>query len=145
MYGNANKLLCYVITIRSFFIPEDCVKFTPTKRRLTTSHLPILEPVLKPALPSYAIYSPILSPLLPWHFMSLAQSFMSCDTRISSYNYCCYYQHYLSSWSVFFRSCCTKVGRLPFQSINRHWGTRPYSCVELHSWWFSFGWKNFHY
>ena len=32
-------------------------KFTPTKRRLTTSHLPILEPVLKPALPSYPIYS----------------------------------------------------------------------------------------
>ena len=33
------------------------MKFTPTKRRLTTSHLPILQPVLKLALPSYPIYS----------------------------------------------------------------------------------------
>ena len=30
-------------------------KFTPTKRRLSTSHIPILELVLKPALPSYTI------------------------------------------------------------------------------------------
>ena len=27
--------------------------------------------LLKPALPSYTIYSPILSTLHPWHFMSL--------------------------------------------------------------------------
>ena len=33
------------------------MKFTPTKRRLTTSHLPILEPGLNLALPSYPIYS----------------------------------------------------------------------------------------
>ena len=35
------------------------LKFTPTKRRFIfiTSHLPILEPVLKLALPSYTIYS----------------------------------------------------------------------------------------
>ena len=30
----------------------------------------ILEPVLKPALPSYTIYSLILSPLHPWNFIS---------------------------------------------------------------------------
>ena len=33
------------------------MKFTPTKRRLPTSHIPILEPVWKIALPSYTIYS----------------------------------------------------------------------------------------
>ena len=33
------------------------MKFTPTKRRLTTSHILILEPVWKLALPSYTIYS----------------------------------------------------------------------------------------
>ena len=38
---------------------------TPIKRRLTTSHLPILEPVLKPALPSYTIYSSSLPPSTP--------------------------------------------------------------------------------
>ena len=33
-----------------------------TKRRLSTSHIPILEPVWKPALPSYTIYSDSLHP-----------------------------------------------------------------------------------
>ena len=33
-----------------------------TKRRLSTSHIPILEPVWKPALPSYTIYSDSLPP-----------------------------------------------------------------------------------
>ena len=37
-------------------------KSTSTKRRLSTSHIPILEPVLEPALPSYIIYSNSLPP-----------------------------------------------------------------------------------
>ena len=48
-------------------------KFTPTKRRLTTSPLPISEPVLKLALPSHTIYSNSL-PFHPWHFLGLSPS-----------------------------------------------------------------------
>ena len=54
-------------------------KFTPTKRRLTTSHLPILEPVLKRAIPSYKIYSNLtFYGLFPLSFSRF------CDTRIFS-------------------------------------------------------------
>ena len=53
-------------------MPEDWVQiYFNQKDIITTSHLPILEPVLNPALPSYTISSPILSLLRPWHFMSL--------------------------------------------------------------------------
>ena len=44
---------------------ENSLKFTPTKRRLTTSHLPTLEPLLKPALSSYTINSSSLPPSIP--------------------------------------------------------------------------------
>ena len=61
-------------------------KSTPTKRRLTTSHLPIiLEPVLKRALPSYTIYSnfPSLPSLTFYGLFPLSFS-RFCDTRIFS-------------------------------------------------------------
>ena len=60
-------------------------KFTPTKRRLTTSHLPILEPVLKTTIPSYTIYSNSLSPSIPDILCASPWSFARfCDTCISS-------------------------------------------------------------
>ena len=40
-------------------------EFTPTKRRLSISLLPILQPLLKPILPSYAIYSISFPPSHP--------------------------------------------------------------------------------
>ena len=64
-------------------------KFTPTKKAISyISHLPILEPVLKPALPSYPIYSNSL-PLPSLTFYGPPPppppSFARfCDTRISS-------------------------------------------------------------
>ena len=52
--------------------------------RALASHLPIIEPALKPALHSYAIYSNSL-PFHPWHFMGIPLDFTRfCDTRISS-------------------------------------------------------------
>ena len=48
---------------------ENSLKFTPTKRRLSASHLPTLEPLLKPALSSYTINSNSLAPFHPWNFM----------------------------------------------------------------------------
>ena len=58
------------------------MKFTPTKRRLSTSHLPIFEPVLKPTLPSNTIYSISLPPSHPSHLLASTERF--CETRISS-------------------------------------------------------------
>ena len=49
-------------------------KFTPTKRRLSACHLPILEPMLKPALPSYTIYSISFPPSHPRHFIGLLRA-----------------------------------------------------------------------
>ena len=67
---------------------ENSLKFTPTKRRLTTSHLPTLEPLLKPALSSYTINSSSL-PLPSLTFFGLPppspNSARFCDTRIFSY------------------------------------------------------------
>ena len=60
-------------------------KFTPTKRRLTTSHLQILEPVLKRAIPSYKIYSNFPSlPSLTFYGLSPLSFSRFCDTRIFS-------------------------------------------------------------
>ena len=40
----------------------------------STSHLSILEPLLKPALPSHTIYSNSPPPSHPWHFMGLPRA-----------------------------------------------------------------------
>ena len=45
-----------------FYRQSTGFKFTPTKRRLSTSHIPVLEPVLKPALLSCTNYSDSLLP-----------------------------------------------------------------------------------
>ena len=48
--------------------------FLRTKRRLSTSHLPILEPMLRPALLNHTIYSISLPPSHPRHFMGLPRA-----------------------------------------------------------------------
>ena len=54
-----------------FLTTEYWLTYTPTKRRLTKSHFPILEPVMKLTLPSYTIYSsslPRFTPDILWTF-----------------------------------------------------------------------------
>ena len=67
---SVNSLIAVVhYTRKSFLTTEHWFKFTPAKRRLTTSHLPVLEPVLKRALPSYTICSnslPLPTPGILW-------------------------------------------------------------------------------
>ena len=75
------------------WIPEDPFKArvlgsksTPTKRRLITSHLPILEPVLKPAPPSPVIQFNLLPRLLIPHILWTSPKLPRfCDTRFSSF------------------------------------------------------------
>ena len=59
------------------------MKFTPTKRRLTISHLSVLEPVLKLALPSYPSFLPLLSPGLPPSWGSAIHVFLVFSWRQS--------------------------------------------------------------
>ena len=67
---------------KSFFMTEHRFKFTPTKKRLTTSHLQVSEPVLKPPKLHNLLQ---FTPFHPWHFIGLPPSFARfCDTRISS-------------------------------------------------------------
>ena len=56
-------------------------KFILIKRRLTTSHIPTLDPVLKPALPTYTIYSNSPPPFHLWHFTDLPRA-----SRVSAIN-----------------------------------------------------------
>ena len=95
-------------------------RFTSTKRRLRTSLIPILEPVLKlktrpPKLHNLFQFS---SPVHPWHFMGLLlplPSFASfCDTRSSSINTYLGSKFSFYRWHSFFVSCsvtCTVIWR----------------------------------
>ena len=75
----------FVYDYRNLLVIFTAALFTPSKRRLTTSHLPILEPVLKTTIPSYTIYSNSLSPSIPDILCASPWSFARfCDTCISS-------------------------------------------------------------
>ena len=94
---------------------EHWVQIYSNKRKLSTSHSPILEPVLKPARQATQ-FTPILPPFHPWHFMGLAPpppNFASfCVTRISSPKRCNEIEGVVLNRACIKRFFCPKLGQV---------------------------------